>query len=175
MASTPPMVMARLTLRDARDPFSWPLERLTEHFGWCPGLEQDTWGEWHYVPRWWALCHMWIGELDVPTARSILIVEQELPPNDLVDRPSLAPDPERVRAFATWLERQRDWSSPTASLELAELPNDVRDEIDRFYASPNLWEAPEIRVSARRESGCLSVPGVSVRAPSDGQIGCPPT
>jgi hypothetical protein len=35
----------------------------------CPGLEQDSWGEWHYVPRWWALCHMWIGEFGVHGAQ----------------------------------------------------------------------------------------------------------
>ena len=34
-------------------------------------------------------------------------------------------------------------------------------------------EAPEILVGTRRESGCASAPGVSVRAPLDGQIGCP--
>jgi hypothetical protein len=138
--STPPMILTELTLRGAREPIYWPLERLTDHFGLCPGLEQDTQGEWHYVPRWWALCHTWIGEFDVPTARSILIVEQDLPPSDLIDRPSMALDPERVRTFAKWLEQQRDWSSRTASVDLSELSSEVREEIDRFYTSPNLWE-----------------------------------
>lgn len=134
------MVMTELTLRGGREPIYWPLERLTDHFGLCPGLEQDDRGEWHYVPRWWALCHTWIGEFDMPTARSILIVEQELPPNGLIDRPSVALNPERVRTFATWLEQRRDWSSPTASVDLADLSGDVREEIERFYASPNMWE-----------------------------------
>lgn len=150
------MILTELTLRYAREPIYWPLERLTDHFGLCPRLEQDTWGEWHYVPRWWALCHTWIGESDQqPAARSILIVEQALPPSDLIDRPSLALDPERVRAFAKWLEQQHDWSSHAASVDLGELPNEVRDEIDRFYASPNLWE-PRARGAvnpARRRLG----------------------
>lgn len=141
MTPTPPMVLAELTLRDAREPILWPLERLTEHFGLCPGLEQDTWGEWHYVPRWWALCHMWIGEFGVSTARPMMIVEQELPPSDLIDRPSLAIDPERVREFAKWLEQQRDWSLRIASFDLTELSDDVRAEMERFYGAPNLWEA----------------------------------
>lgn len=53
---------------------------------------------------------------------------------------ALALDPERVRTFATWREQQRDWSSHTASFDLTELSSDVRDEIERFYASPNVWE-----------------------------------
>lgn len=141
MEFTPPMVLAGLTPPGWREPIFWPLERLTEHFGLCPGLELDTSGDWHYVPRWWMLCHMWIGEFGVAEARAVMIVEQVLPPSDLIDRPSLAIDPERVRDFARWLEQQRDWSSHTASVELAELPDVVRDEMERFYASPNLWEA----------------------------------
>lgn len=47
----PPMALAELTLPGVRHPIYWPLEQLTEHFGLRPGLEQDAWGEWHYVPR----------------------------------------------------------------------------------------------------------------------------
>lgn len=140
MVPTPPMVLTELSLRGARESLHWPLERLTEHFGLCPGLEQDACGEWHYEPRWWALCHMWTGDFDVPTARSIIVVEQELPPDNLIDRPSLALDPERVRDFAKWLEQQRDWSSRMASFDLGELSDETRDEIERFYRAPNLWD-----------------------------------
>lgn len=135
-----PMTLAELTPPGTREPIHWPLERLTEHFGLCPGLEQDACGEWHYEPRWWALCHMWTGDFDVPTARSIIVVEQELPPDNLIDRPSLALDPERVRDFAKWLEQQRDWSSRMASFDLGELSDETRDEIERFYRAPNLWD-----------------------------------
>lgn len=74
------------------------------------------------------------------TARSMMIVEQGLPPSDLIDRPSLALDPGRVREFAKWLEQQSDWASHMKSFDLEELSDDVRDEMKRFYASPNLWE-----------------------------------
>lgn len=104
-----------LTFRGSHEPIYWPVEQLTEHFGWCPGVEPDARGEWHYAPRWWLLCHMWIDESGAPAARRIVVVEQALPPSDLIDRPSLAVDPERVRTFAAWLEQQRDWSSRTAS------------------------------------------------------------
>jgi hypothetical protein len=142
MTVPPPMVLVELTFWGSHEPIYWPVERLTEHFGWCPGVEPDARGEWYYEPRWWLLCHMWIDEFGKPAARRIVVVEQALPPSDLVDRPSLAVDPERVRTFAAWLEQQRDWSSHTASSDLSELPAEIRDEIDRFYASPNLWEIP---------------------------------
>lgn len=76
-------------------------------------------------------------------ARTLILVEQELPPSELIDRPSLAIDPERIRAFASWLEQQHDWAPHTASIDRADLSAETRDEMDRFYAAPNLWEVPE--------------------------------
>ena len=116
MMPVPPMALVELTFRGAREPVYWPVERLTANFGLRPGLECDLAGKWHYAPRWWVLCHMWIDDTGGFAGRTILTVEQEIPPNGLVDRPSLALDPERIRYFAEWLEQQRDWSSHTASL-----------------------------------------------------------
>lgn len=138
----PPMRLAVLTLPGQREPIAWPLERLTEHFALCPGLERDAVGEWHYAPRWWLLCHLWTNDVGESEARPLIAVEQELPPSELIDRPSLAIDTERVRAFAAWLEQQQDWAPRTASVDLAALPVETRDQIDRFHAAPNLWEVP---------------------------------
>lgn len=124
----PPMIVAQLSLPSEREPIAWPVERMAEHFALCPGLEADAAGEWHYVPRWWLLCHLWTNEFGEPEARPLLAVEQELPPSELIDRPSLAIDHERVRAFAAWLEQQQDWSPRAASV--AALPAETRDEID---------------------------------------------
>ena len=138
----PPMILAELSLPGEREPIIWPVERITEHFALCPGLECDATGEWHYVPRWWLLCHLWTNEFGESEARTLILVEQELPPSELIDRPSLAIDPERIRAFASWLEQQHDWAPHTASIDRADLSAETRDEMDRFYAAPNLWEVP---------------------------------
>lgn len=127
----PPMTLAQLSLPNEREPIAWPVERLTEHFALCPGLERDASGEWHYVPRWWLLCHLWTSEFGGLEARVLIVVEQQLPPSELIDRPSLAIDHERVQSFATWLEHQQDWSPRSASFDLAALPEETREEIDR--------------------------------------------
>lgn len=136
------MIMVQLSIRSEREPIAWPVEQLTEHFALCPGLERDATGEWHYVPRWWFLCHVWTNEFGEPEARTIMAVEQELPRSGLIDRPSLAIDPEQVRAFAAWLEHHHDWAARAASVDLAVLPSEIRGEMDKFYVAPNLWEAP---------------------------------